>query len=133
MSEGPPGPTSSVAEPDGAGAAGAATGAADGVSTVAGESAQALKRLETLAAQNNQPSHPKLRSFAVVGAKADLAFVLYAAELGAVAQMHRDLENCFPAGVAGTTIPVAMGLFFGATPAEAIKGRFVVHGVAPRS
>src|SRR5204862_979654 len=39
-----------------------------------------------------------LRSFGGVSAKADLAFILYAAELGAVAQMHRDLENCFPAG-----------------------------------
>ncbi len=64
----------------------------------AGESAQALKRVESLAAKNNNASHPRLRSYAVVGAKADVAFILYAAELGAVAQMHRDLENCFPAG-----------------------------------
>jgi len=64
----------------------------------AGESAQTLQRVEALAAKNNQPSHPKLRSFAPVSAKADIAFILYAAELGAVAQMHRDLESCFPAG-----------------------------------
>ena len=64
----------------------------------AGESAQALQQLEALAARNNQASHPKLRSYAVVGAKADLGFILYAAELGALAQMHRDLEKCFPAG-----------------------------------
>jgi hydrogen peroxide-dependent heme synthase len=64
----------------------------------AGESAQALQRVEALAAKNNETSHPKLRSFAAVSAKADLAFILYAAELGTVAQMHRDLENCFPAG-----------------------------------
>src|SRR5436190_590432 len=64
----------------------------------AGESAQALQRLEALAAKNNEASHPKLRSFGGVSAKADLAFILYAAELGGVAQMHRDLENCFPAG-----------------------------------
>jgi hydrogen peroxide-dependent heme synthase len=64
----------------------------------AGESAQALKRLETLASRFNEPSHPKLRSYVTVGAKADLAFVLYAAELGTVATMHRDLENCFPGG-----------------------------------
>ena len=64
----------------------------------AGESAQALKRLEALAAKNNEASHPKLRTFGAVSAKADLAFILYAAELGALAQMHRDLENCFPAG-----------------------------------
>ena len=62
------------------------------------ESAQALQRVEALAAKNNAPSHPKLRSYATVGAKGDMAFILYAAELGALAQMHRDLENCFPAG-----------------------------------
>lgn len=64
----------------------------------AGEPAQALQRVEALAAKNNSPSHPKLRSYATVGAKGDIAFILYAAELGAVAQMHRDLEDCFPAG-----------------------------------
>src|SRR6185503_13547343 len=63
-----------------------------------GESAQALQRVEALAAKNNEASHPKLRSFAAVSAKADLAFILYSAELGALAQIHRDLENCFPAG-----------------------------------
>jgi len=64
----------------------------------AGESAQTLQRIEALGAKNNQPSHPRLRSYAVVGAKADVAFILYGAELGVVAQMHRDLETCFPAG-----------------------------------
>ena len=34
----------------------------------AGESAQALQRVEALAAKNNQASHPKLRSFATIGA-----------------------------------------------------------------
>ena len=63
-----------------------------------GESEQVLKQLEALAAQYNEASHPKLRSFATVGAKADLGFILYAAELGTLAQMHRDLENRFPAG-----------------------------------
>jgi peroxiredoxin len=64
----------------------------------AGESAQALQRIEALAAKNNAASHPKLRSYATVGAKGDMAFILYAAELGTLAQMHRDLEDCFPAG-----------------------------------
>jgi len=64
----------------------------------AGEPAQTLQRIEALAAKNNQPSNPRLRSYAVVGAKADIAFILYGAELGVVAQMHRDLETCFPAG-----------------------------------
>lgn len=63
-----------------------------------GAGAQALQRLEELAAKNNQASHPKLRSYAPVGGKADLAFILYAAELGTLAQMHRDLEHCFPPG-----------------------------------
>jgi hydrogen peroxide-dependent heme synthase len=64
----------------------------------AGESAQALQRVQALTAKNNAASQPKLRSYAPVSAKADLAFILYAAELGALAQMHRDLENCFPPG-----------------------------------
>lgn len=63
-----------------------------------GESAQALQRVEALAAKNNEASHPKLRTYATVSGKADIAFILYAAELGSLAQMHRDLENCFPAG-----------------------------------
>jgi chlorite dismutase len=33
-----------------------------------------------------------------VGGKADLAFILYAAELGQLSQMQRDLEGCFPPG-----------------------------------
>lgn len=61
-------------------------------------SAQILKHVESLAARNNEPSHPKLRSYAVVGAKADIAFILYGAELGVVTQMHRDLEHSFPPG-----------------------------------
>ena len=64
----------------------------------ADEPAQTLKRVESLAAKNNESSHPRLRSYAVVGAKADLAFILYGAELGVVTQMHRDLESSFPAG-----------------------------------
>src|ERR1044071_4132374 len=64
----------------------------------AGESAQTLQRVEALAAENNQASNPKLRSYAVVATKADIAFILYGAELSVVAQMHRDLENCFPSG-----------------------------------
>src|SRR5206468_1481172 len=35
--------------------------------------------------------------------KADLVFMLQAAELGQIAQMHRDLEACFPPG---TLVPV---------------------------
>jgi hydrogen peroxide-dependent heme synthase len=63
-----------------------------------GESARARTKLEELCAANTNPGHPRLVSYATVGGKADLAFMLYAAELGQVAQMHRDLEACFPPG-----------------------------------
>jgi hydrogen peroxide-dependent heme synthase len=38
----------------------------------------------------------------VLGGKAELAFILYAAEAAALGQMHRDLENCFPPGALQT-------------------------------
>ena len=63
-----------------------------------GESAQASARLAKLCAANAHPSHPRLVTFANVGGKADLVFMLQAAELGQIAQMHRDLEACFPPG-----------------------------------
>jgi chlorite dismutase len=61
-------------------------------------SAQARSKLEGLAAANPGPSHPRLSSFVNVGGKADLAFMLYAQDLGQLGQMHRDLEACFPPG-----------------------------------
>ena len=64
-----------------------------------GESAQVRGRLEALCAANAAVSHPRLTSYATIGGKADLAFMLLAAELGQVAQMHRDLEACFPPGM----------------------------------
>jgi peroxiredoxin len=64
----------------------------------AGESAQAAKKLEALCAANANASHPRLVTYANVGGKADLAFMLQAAELGQIAQMHRDVEACFPPG-----------------------------------
>jgi hydrogen peroxide-dependent heme synthase len=68
-----------------------------------GESAIALKRLRELTDANSAPSNPRLVSYVNVGGKADLVFMLYAAELGTLSQMHRHLENCFPAG---TLLPV---------------------------
>lgn len=64
-----------------------------------GESAQARTRLESLCAANAHPSHPRLVTYANVSGKADLVFMLQAAELGQIAQMHRDLEACFAPGV----------------------------------
>jgi chlorite dismutase len=63
----------------------------------------AIGKLEALCAVNKQPSHPRLLTYANVGGKADLAFMLQAAELGQLGQMHRDLEACF---AHGTLIPV---------------------------
>src|SRR5580698_6791933 len=60
-------------------------------------------KLEALCAVNKQPSHPRLVTYANVGGKADLAFLLQAAELGQVGQLHRDLEACF---APGTLVPV---------------------------
>ena len=63
-----------------------------------GESTLARTRLEALCAENCAVSHPRLLGYANVGGKADLGFFLLAAELARVAQMHRDLEGCFPPG-----------------------------------
>ena len=64
----------------------------------AGQSQQARESLEQLCAAHAAPSHPRLCTYANISGKADLAFVCYAAELGQLAQVHRDLEACFPAG-----------------------------------
>ena len=64
----------------------------------AGESGKSLAGLEALCAANAAPSHPRIATFAGVGGKADLGFILYAAELGRVAQMHHQIESCFPPG-----------------------------------
>jgi len=61
----------------------------------AGHPAQALAKLESLCAANATPSHPRLTPYANIGGKADLVFMLTAAELGALGQLHRDLEACF--------------------------------------
>src|SRR6059058_3261565 len=63
-----------------------------------GESAAALAKLEALCAANAAASHPRLTSYANLGGKADLAFMLTAAELGQLGRMHHDLEDCFPPG-----------------------------------
>jgi peroxiredoxin len=63
-----------------------------------GESQLALKHLRQLADANAAASNPRLVSYVNVGGKADLAFILYAAELAMLSQMHQELERCFPAG-----------------------------------
>ena len=55
-------------------------------------------KLETLCKARSAPSHPRIATYANVCGKADIAFILYAAELGEIAHMHREVEQCFPAG-----------------------------------
>jgi chlorite dismutase len=69
----------------------------------AADSARVRERLEKLCAAPAAASHPRVAAYANVGNKADLAFFLLAAELGQIAQMHRDLEGCF---FPGTLSPV---------------------------
>ena len=64
----------------------------------AGQSDAALAKLEALCAAHAAASHPRLTTYANIGGKADLVFLLTAAELGHVGQMHRDLESGFPPG-----------------------------------
>jgi hydrogen peroxide-dependent heme synthase len=59
-------------------------------------------KLEALLARNSAASNPRILSYANIGGKADLVFMLFAAELGQLGQMHRDLEACFPAGTLQT-------------------------------
>ena len=68
----------------------------------AAESAQSRARLEVLCAANSAASHPRLDTYANIGGKADLAFMLFAAELGQIGKLHRDIEACFPPGTLQT-------------------------------
>ncbi|HEV8542271.1 MAG TPA: hydrogen peroxide-dependent heme synthase [Verrucomicrobiae bacterium] len=65
---------------------------------VEGDASLALNRLKKLCDANSAASNPRLVTFVNVGGKADLALMLYAAELGQISQMQRNLELCFPAG-----------------------------------
>ncbi len=69
----------------------------------AGESAEASAKLEKLCAANAHACQPRLVTYVNVSGKADLVFLLQAAELGQIAQLHRDIEACFPPG---TLVPV---------------------------
>lgn len=55
-------------------------------------------KLETLCKSRSAASHPRIATYVNVCGKADLVFILYAAELGELAQMHREVEQCFPPG-----------------------------------
>src|SRR5262245_8181859 len=61
------------------------------------ESDQIRMRVQNFCSAHAAASHPRVTVYANICGKADLAFLLQAAELGQLAQMHRDLEQCFPA------------------------------------
>lgn len=69
----------------------------------AGEADHVRLRLEALAARFPGPAHPRVMTLANVGGKADLGFIVFHATLDGLAQVHRDLEACFPPG---TLVPV---------------------------
>ena len=63
-----------------------------------GESAATLARLEAVCAAHPGPAAPRVMTFASVGGKADLAFMLFATELQQLGAMQRAVELAFPAG-----------------------------------
>lgn len=62
------------------------------------ERAASLRRLETVRAAYQGPKAPRLMTFAGVGGKADLAFLLFAASLDGLSTLQREVELAFPAG-----------------------------------
>lgn len=69
----------------------------------AGEAAATLSRLDAVCAANAGPAAPRVMTFANVGGKADVAFLLFAPELQQLGALQRDLELAFPPG---TLVPV---------------------------
>lgn len=59
---------------------------------------RARSQLEKLCAANCAPCAPRLITYATMGGKADLAFLILAAELAELSKIHRDLETVFAPG-----------------------------------
>ncbi len=66
------------------------------------ERSGAREKLEALCSANGNASHPLLRTYTNVGGKADLVFWIFHKDLAGLAQLHRDLEACFPSGTIET-------------------------------
>ncbi len=64
----------------------------------AGESAATRARLEAISAKFAGPAAPRVCTYAGVGGKADLGFMIYAPELQQLSAMQREVELAFPAG-----------------------------------
>jgi chlorite dismutase len=67
------------------------------------ETIRARGSLEKICAENANACQPSVRTYANISGKADVVFFILAADLGRAAQIHRDVEACFPAG---TLLPV---------------------------
>lgn len=100
------------------------------------DSQEARRRLEKLCATYSASPHPRLCTYAGLGGKADLGFVLYADDLVRLGQMHRHLEACFPAGC----LQPVFGLVSLTTPgpdqpdAEAVRRQLIEQeGLDPAS
>jgi chlorite dismutase len=63
-----------------------------------GASSRCLQALRELCEENSNPSHPRIATYAGVGGKADVAFIIWAADLRHASLLHRRLEQCFPPG-----------------------------------
>ena len=62
------------------------------------KSARTRQRLETLCASYAAACSPRLTTYTPAGGKADLAFLLFAADLAELGRMHREVEGAFAPG-----------------------------------
>jgi peroxiredoxin len=63
-----------------------------------GAASSALAQLTAVCAANPGPAHPRVLTYANVGGKADIAVVLFAAELQQASALQRAVERAFPPG-----------------------------------
>ena len=66
--------------------------------TPEGCSPNAMVKLKELCASNAAPCHPRILTYAGLGGKADMAFILFAEDAFGVGNLHRSVEDCFPSG-----------------------------------
>src|SRR4051812_46387158 len=66
------------------------------------ESEKARHELEALCQAHNAASNPRISTYVNVGGKADLVFMLTAAELAELSKMHHEIEACFKPGTLET-------------------------------
>ncbi len=67
-----------------------------------GAATAALAALEAVCRANPGPAQPRVLTYANVGGKADIAVVLFAAELQQVSTLQRSVERAFPPGTLQT-------------------------------